>query len=50
MGYPLKIPILEADTREIIRLYATGDFTVRFVLVDLQFQATKDRKQINGIS
>ncbi|OEU11892.1 hypothetical protein FRACYDRAFT_245012 [Fragilariopsis cylindrus CCMP1102] len=44
----MKIPILELEIQRIIKLYAVRGFHVKFILVDIQFKAIKDRGQLTA--
>jgi hypothetical protein len=45
----MKIPILEDEIKRIIRLYAVRGFHVKYILVDIQFKAIKDRGLLDAI-
>ena len=48
-GLPsMKIPIMEEAVEGIVKSYAVRGFLVKFIFVDLQFKATKDRGNIEG--
>ena len=44
----MKIPVLELEIQRIIKLYAVRGFHVKFILVDIQFKAIKDRGQLTA--
>jgi hypothetical protein len=45
----MKIPILEQEIERIIKLYAVRGFHVKFIMVDIQFKAIKDRGIVSAI-
>ena len=48
-GLPsIKIPVMEAAIQGIVKSYAVRGFLVKFIFVDLQFKAIKDRSNIRG--
>ena len=48
-GLPsMKIPIIEEAIKGIVKSYAVRGFLVKFIFVDLQFKAIKDRGNIEG--
>ena len=48
-GLPsMKIPVMEAAIQGVVKSYAVRGFLVKFIFVDLQFKAIKDRNDIKG--
>ena len=45
----MKIPVLEDEIKRIIRLYAVRGFHIKYILVDIQFKAIKDRGLLDAI-
>ena len=45
----MKIPILEEEIKRIIRMYSVRGFNIKYILVDIQFKAIKDRGNLNAI-
>jgi hypothetical protein len=45
----MKIPTLEEEINRIIRAYSVRGFNVKYVLVDIQFKAIKDRALLDAI-
>jgi hypothetical protein len=45
----MKIPVLEDDIKKIIRLYSVRGFHIKYILVDIQFKAIKDRGLLDAI-
>ncbi|OEU10337.1 hypothetical protein FRACYDRAFT_247347 [Fragilariopsis cylindrus CCMP1102] len=46
--HSMKIPVLELEIERIIKLYAVRGFHVKFILVDIQFKAIKDRGKLTA--
>jgi hypothetical protein len=45
----MKIPNMEDEIKRIIRLYAVRGFHIKYILVDIQFKAIKDRGNLEAI-
>jgi hypothetical protein len=45
----MKISILEDEIKHIIRMYSVRGFNIKYVLVDIQFKAIKDRGHLDKI-
>ena len=45
----MKIPIMEDEIKKIIQLYAVRGFHIKYIYVDIQFKAIKDRGLLEAI-
>jgi acetolactate synthase regulatory subunit len=45
----MKIPILEDEIKRIVRMYSVRGFNIKYILVDIQFKAIKDRGHLDAI-
>jgi acetolactate synthase regulatory subunit len=45
----MKIPNMENEIKRIIRLYTVRGFNIKYILVDIQFKAIKDRGNLEAI-
>jgi hypothetical protein len=47
--HSMKIPVMEEAIKSIIKAYETRGFTVKFLIVDIQFRGIKDRNNLEGV-